>query len=226
LKGLFVSALRGRAYGVGVVVILAVGITLRLPGGAWLQAPGPATPGHEGMDCAQCHERAEGTLRQQLQATVQHALGMRKTSADIGHRPVDDRACIECHDRPNDRHPTVRFREARFALARAERPVHRCTGCHLEHQGVRVTAPGTVCQTCHGDLEVREDRVRPTHAALIADENWSTCLQCHDFHGNHTHVVAETLEDAFPLADVQEHLGRGRRAYGPVTHEARTENER
>ncbi|MGA1525313.1 MAG: hypothetical protein ACO4CZ_15205, partial [Planctomycetota bacterium] len=98
--------------------------------------------------------------------------------------------------------------------------------CHLEHQGVRVTAPGTVCLTCHGDLEVREDRVQPTHAALIADEDWSTCLQCHDFHGNHTHVVAETLQDAFPLADVQQHLGRGRRAYGPVTHEARTENER
>lgn len=226
MKRICASTLRCRAYAGGLVALLALVVTLRLPGGAWLQAPGPATPGHEGMDCSQCHERAEGTMRQQLQASVQHVLGLRKTGADIGHRPVDDRACIECHDRPNDRHPTVRFREARFALARAERPVQRCTGCHLEHHGVRVTAPAVVCQTCHADLEVREDPVEPTHAALIAADDWTTCLQCHDFHGNHTHVVPESLGDALTVDEVLEHLGSGERAYGPVTHEARTESER
>ncbi|MDA0372432.1 MAG: cytochrome c3 family protein [Planctomycetota bacterium] len=208
------------------MAILGILVLLRLPVGGWIQAPGPATPGHGEMRCAQCHERAEGSLRQQLQATVQHALGMRETGADIGHRPVGDRVCIDCHDRPNDRHPTVRFREARFALARAERPVQRCTGCHLEHQGVRVTAPSVVCQTCHGDLDVRDDPVEPTHADLVAREDWTTCLRCHDFHGNHTHVVAESLADAISVDAVLEHLGSGPRAYGPVTHEARSTPQR
>ena len=179
------------------MAILGILVLLRLPVGGWIQAPGPATPGHGEMRCAQCHERAEGSLRQQLQATVQHALGMRETGADIGHRPVGDRVCIDCHDRPNDRHPTV-----------------------------RVTAPSVVCQTCHGDLDVRDDPVEPTHADLVAREDWTTCLRCHDFHGNHTHVVAESLADAISVDAVLEHLGSGPRAYGPVTHEARSTPQR
>jgi formate-dependent nitrite reductase cytochrome c552 subunit len=182
-------------------------------------APGPETPGHEDLDCASCHAEAPGTLRQQLQALSRYYLGLRADRVVLGHEPVSNSACVACHDTPNDLHPVYRFEEARFAAARAAVSAHQCGGCHVEHTGARVSKGGALCVTCHASTVFGEDQVTPTHAALIDEARWGTCLQCHDFHGNHGLTVPSDLGAAVPRRTIDEYLHgeTDSEPYGPTT---------
>ena len=152
--------------------------------------------GHEGFDCHECHKPAPGNRAQQLSANVYQWLGLRASSLAFGSQDVASGSCLDCHERPNDRHPISRFLEPRFAEARRELGVQACMGCHLEHRGVRVTAPSIgYCALCHGDTELREDPIRPTHGELVRTDAWNTCLACHDFHGNHEMTTPTSLQD-------------------------------
>ena len=191
-----------------------------VPPGLGLRAKGPMNTSHENLSCESCHRPAEGSLRQQLGHNARVAFGL--SGGDfmaVGHAPVDNAACLDCHDRPNDRHPVSRFQEMRFAEQRMELGVHECTGCHGEHEGVRVAHVGTtVCQNCHADLEVDFDPVTPTHAELLEAESWETCMQCHDFHGNHVHTVPEKLSSGIPTEQLLEYMEGGIDPYGKEKH--------
>ena len=164
-------------------------------------AKGPLTPGHDRIACQDCHLPAPGTRAQQLSSNVYHWLGLRRSALAFGSQDVDSDACLYCHHRPDDRHPISRFFEPRFVKARRDLGVQSCIACHTEHQGKRVTVANTgYCAYCHEDTALQADPIEPyTHAELVAAESWRTCLQCHDFHGNHREMETATrLADGVP----------------------------
>ena len=181
---------------VGSLVGLLAMVVLLWPGQDRFHARGPMNTGHEDLSCQTCHAPAPGSMRQQLQANTRAALGIREAGVGFGHLPVDNAACIDCHERDNDRHPVHRFLEPRFKEARAEIQPQTCTSCHNEHEGKRVTLPETTfCASCHQDTEVKNDPISIPHETLIANDEWASCLTCHDYHGNHV-METETDVDA------------------------------
>lgn len=175
---------------------------------------GPMTQGHESLRCETCHKPSPGSVRQQLQALVRHGLGLRKTPADFGSRDVDNDICLNCHDRPNDRHPVFRFSEPRFAKARASLAPQFCISCHLEHRGRRVTLETTAyCEVCHRETKLNKDPLDIPHKDLIAGKRWSTCLGCHDFHGNHLMKTPLAVIEGIPEDRIKAYFAGGPSPY-------------
>lgn len=175
---------------------------LSMPSNEDLLTLGPANTGHEDLQCVDCHTKAPGSLFQQVQANFMVLIGSRVNEVDFGHEDVDTKKCQGCHDRPNDRHPVYRFEETRFAEATEKLDARECETCHQEHKGMRVTLPvdqATYCMNCHEDLKVNDDPLDISHEQLIKEEKWATCLQCHDFHGNHFMHTVEEMKDTIPL---------------------------
>jgi len=170
---------------------------------------GPENTGHEELACEDCHTKAPGTVFQQIQANFMYLIGQRNNPADFGYLEVDTKKCQGCHDRPNDRHPVFRFEEPGYNDAREVIEVTECETCHLEHNGARVTLPineATFCSNCHDDLVVNNDPLDISHEQLIAEEKWATCLQCHDFHGNHMMHTAEEMKDTISIDQLLEYF--------------------
>lgn len=191
---------------IGVAVGMPVVLHLVSDDGRDHVAHGPLNTGHEQLDCSNCHIDAPGTLRQQLQANARYLLGLRQSPVTIGTKPVNDQSCLECHERPNDRHPTFRFLEPRFAEARHAIAPHKCASCHLEHSGVRVTREPGFCQNCHRELALDRPVIEPTHAQLVARDEWDSCLGCHDYHGNHVMVTPDDSESQLPASAILEYF--------------------
>jgi len=213
-----INPLRQRQFLGGIVgLILGIGIFcfLTLDTAEEYVSIGPMNTGHEDMSCVACHADSKGTLLQQIQSNISYGVGVRKSSVDFGTKDVDSNNCLECHDRPNDRHPIYRFSEPRFKDAIKKVDATNCITCHSEHHGERVTIDtGDFCVNCHQDLVVEDDPLDVDHKTLIRKENWSTCLQCHDFHGNHKYEVAEALKDTIPLTSIKDYFKGGRDPYG------------
>ncbi|MDX2093374.1 MAG: cytochrome c3 family protein [Kofleriaceae bacterium] len=208
---------RNIGLGTGATAGLAIVLWLHAPGQAHLRAPGPMNPGHAELACDACHRPAPGTLRQQLQNAARDRLGLAAAPVDIGYRAVGNEECMQCHVRPDDRHPVYRFREPRFAAARAELHPEHCASCHREHAGARATASAqTACRTCHAELVVERDPLDVPHRALLAAGRWDSCLGCHDFHGNHGLVAPTRLEQALPASAVRAYLRAGPSPYPPA----------
>lgn len=188
-------------------------LALAWPGNEHLSAAGPMNPGHDGLACESCHRPAPGTLRQQLQANARFAVGMRDAPVDFGERRVENADCTSCHDRPFDRHPVSRFVEPRFAEARAALTVQRCEGCHKEHTGTRVSAPVDYCVQCHSDLQLASDPLDHSHADLVQEQRFDTCLGCHDFHGNHVMRPAREISRIIPVAQLESYFAGGASPY-------------
>ena len=201
-------------YLAGLILGLGLVFVLLLPGQEQLHALGPMNTGHENLTCQSCHQEAEGTLRQQIQANVQHALGLRENNVSFGHEDVDNATCISCHERANDSHPVSRFFEPRFKEARATLAPETCTTCHNEHEGQRVTLPDlTYCQTCHQDTSIENDPITVSHEELIAANDWETCLGCHDYHGNHIMETETVVYKALPAHEIQAYFEGGPSPY-------------
>lgn len=179
-------------------------------------------PGHAELACSDCHREAPGSFRQQVQAKARHLLGLRAADVEFGMRPVDNAACIGCHDNPDDRHPAHRFLEPRFEAARRTIAPEQCVSCHREHTGTRISQTDAgFCVACHSDMAMKNDPVRPTHEALIKDQRWETCLTCHDFHGNHGHDPPHDLKDALTPDVVAAYLDTAASPYGETVVKAR-----
>ena len=109
-----------RLFGVlaGVIVgLMLIGI-LNHPYFSSLHAAGEMLPGHENLECRECHINAPGSFRQQLQARMQYLLDNREEDISIGHNPVGNNDCLACHARSNDHHPVFRFFEPRYKEVR------------------------------------------------------------------------------------------------------------
>ncbi len=214
---------RGRAYTAGVLLSLLPALLL-LPVFQDMRPHGHPNVGHEQLQCTSCHVASPASTRQALQAKAKHALGLRETGAVTGMQPVDNATCTHCHDNPGDRHAPHRFLEPRFEKARADTGAQACVSCHREHSQVRVTAPSAgYCASCHGELQVPDDRATPRHSELLAAGRWDTCLQCHDYHGNHKWTAPRRLQDAPGQDALQRYLKDGPSPYGPSTQKARKE---
>lgn len=202
---------------IGLMATVATYTVLSLPASEDLLSLGPMNTGHEDLECADCHTKAPGSALEQMQANFMHIIGQRSNPVEFGHEDVDTKKCQGCHDRPNDRHPTYRFKETRFADARADLDATQCESCHLEHNGKRLTLSmqqTTYCKNCHEDLVIKDDPLDVSHAELIKQERWSTCLQCHDFHGNHFMKTAEVISDTISLTQIQSYFEGGESPYG------------
>jgi len=142
----------------------------------------------------------------------------------LGMQPVTNATCIQCHARPDDPHAPHRFLEPRFEQARADTGAHLCASCHREHSQARVTAPvATYCVSCHADLKVRDDRTSPTHAQLLLQKRWDSCLQCHDYHGNHGWKAPLRLRDGASLQLLQRYMKDGPSPFGDTRVKAHQE---
>ncbi len=207
-------------------VLTVVGVfVLLLPNSERLSAAGPANTGHEDLACADCHDDAEGSPLQQINANIRYHLNMRSAPVDFVHQPVDNAVCIDCHEKPDDRHPSFRFEEPRFKDAREAIEPQFCVSCHLEHSGGRVTQSDIgFCVNCHEGMDLKNDPLDVSHAELVADERWDTCLACHDFHGNHVYEVPTEMAEMFDIAEVVGYLDGGVSPYGTdFVSPARTE---
>jgi hypothetical protein len=208
------SRVRLGAYILGAVLALAAVAVTLASGGDQLHAKGPPNTGHETLDCADCHLPAPGDVRQQLQAKVQYRLGMRSSDVSVGHVPVANAQCVSCHAREEDVHPVHRFLEPRFADARLTLGVTECASCHQEHTGVRVTMPTGACASCHAELDLKQDPLDVPHSELTATGQWTSCLGCHDFHGNHRRTTQTQLADAYTSAAIMAYFDGGPSPYG------------
>jgi len=204
-----------------VPMVVAAGVVLTNPDAMAIMSRGPLQVGHEAVNCESCHAASPGTIRQQVQAKVHFAVGMRQTPADFGYGAVTSKACLACHERPNERHPIFRFREPRFQGAVNQIEATSCLGCHSEHTTHRATTDLVFCQACHEDLRLTSDPLDISHDALIGEGAWQSCLGCHDFHGNHPHKAPVLLDAAVPAEVVAAYLRDGPSPYAlPKLYEA------
>ncbi|MEM1237081.1 MAG: cytochrome c3 family protein [Pseudomonadota bacterium] len=189
-------------------------VVLTVPEAKVVISAGPIQHGHADVDCAGCHVSSAGSLRQQAQANVKYALGLRNHPVDFGYAKVTSDTCLDCHERPNERHPIYRFNEPRFLEARETVEATTCLGCHSEHAAERSFIEPTFCVACHEDLELKNDPVDVPHVTLIADARWDTCMGCHDFHGNHPVEPQVTLATAYAPEDIIDYLADGPSPFG------------
>lgn len=209
-----VSTARALAYRRSLIAASAGALLLFAPATRSWHAPGAVSPGHGRLECGECHLPAPGDARQQLQQKARFWLGSAERDAVFGALPVNNAVCGSCHRRPADRHPVSRFLEPRFAEARTEALAHRCTGCHLEHDGLRVSARPDVCRHCHGSLRMEDDPLTESHESLVARAEWSSCLRCHDFHGSHRRKTPRTLEAGVSLRAIEGYFATDDTPYG------------
>lgn len=187
-----------------------------VPPGLGMSSKGSMNTGHSNLKCESCHKEAPGSLRQQLAHNARTAVALHEHEwVAIGYEEVDNAACQSCHDRPNDRHPVTRFEELRFASQRAAIGVHQCVNCHGEHTGTRVgVIEMDYCEHCHSAIEVVDDPIDVSHADLAESGQWSTCLTCHDFHGNHTYEVPTRMANRLRESEVRDYFEGGLDPYG------------
>ena len=177
-------------------------------------AKGEFNIGHEALNCIHCHKDAPGTARQQLQRNFRHLLGEDVKKVHFGKIPVGNDACLNCHVRPNDTHPTQLFMEPKFKAARDKIHPEECLSCHKEHQHERVTFKETgFCVNCHKNIKIANDPLDLKHSELIEQELWSSCIQCHDFHGNHLMKVPTKIQDTIPLELINNYFKDGKDPY-------------
>ena len=218
------NKLRYSAIGCAVPVLIYVFVTMSSDLQNSLFAKGRIQQGHEELSCESCHVKNPGSYRQQIQANVHHQLGMRETPVDFGYAKVSSDQCLSCHERPNERHPIFRFQEPRFASAIEEIKATTCLGCHSEHQDRRANDNITFCSACHEDLKLKSDPLDVPHHQLIAEEQWDTCMGCHDFHGNHVYESPKILDAKHDVNALRDYLATGPSPYGNQLHfEARKE---
>lgn len=203
------------AYGWGLVMTIAAGTTILLPGRESWHAAGPPNVGHTRIACGECHTPAAGGIARQVFTNVMHAAGLSETGADFVYTPAGNAQCLACHENSDDRHPVAKFLEPEFATARQTTNVQLCTGCHQEHLGVRTNVSRLVCGHCHEETVVEDDPVDVPHATLFGEQRWGTCLGCHDFHGNHKRKAPALMSEALTERQIQLYLDGGQSPYGP-----------
>ena len=208
-----------------LISFIALIAMLILLGSSWFhhwRMPGPLNTGHEELDCRECHEETQSSFRQEIQANLQYFLGKRKTGVAFNLNLPDNHDCVSCHSRDDDNHPVYRFNEPRFKEVRSAISPQHCVSCHREHSGVRVTSEADNCKECHEDIDIKIDPLEVSHAELVLLENWSSCLRCHDFHGNHDMTVTTDFEQMKSLQAIERYFEGG---VDPYSEKKRTSSK-
>lgn len=210
------SAKNMRLYAALAIFPAAAVAALVLRGGSaqTVLAHGPMLAAHQGIECSACHVSAPGNTRQQIQAGVRYVAGLRVDPVDFGYQKVNSDQCLTCHDRPNDRHPIYRFQEPRFRDAVQQVAATSCLGCHSEHGDKMVSSGAEFCSACHQDLMLKADPIEISHVTLIKQKRWGTCMQCHDFHGNHQYSVPTQMGHGLEVTQIQGYLAGGADPFG------------
>jgi ferredoxin-NADP reductase/bacterioferritin-associated ferredoxin len=217
---------RFKAY-LAATLVASASLFSLVPALGELRPHGAHMTGHETLECTTCHAESTASVRQVLQANARYWLGKRETGAEFGHQPITNATCLQCHGNPDDLHAPNRFLELRFDKPREALGVHQCISCHREHEGARITVPTMgYCVHCHQDTEIENDPATPTHAELIAAGRWTTCLQCHDYHGNHKWRAPSRLTDALPVQDLLLYFRDAPPPYGETVFKALKEPRR
>jgi ferredoxin-NADP reductase/CRP-like cAMP-binding protein len=206
---------RRLAYAAAALVLLALFPFLTWSSSDQHLGIGPATMGHESLACADCHETAPGSTRQQLQANVRYLLGQRAQPADFVHRPVTTATCETCHSMQAAVHAPFMFLEPRYQPVRETLGPHECVNCHVEHDATRVSLGDTLfCKSCHETVVMKNDPLDVAHAELAKTGQWNTCMGCHDYHGNHKFESQTRMADRFPNGKVEDYFKTGSSPYG------------
>jgi hypothetical protein len=152
-------------------------------------------------------------------------MGLRDKPVDFGYQDVGNSVCLDCHLRPNDRHPVSRFLEPRFAIARKAIMPQFCLSCHLEHTGKRITLKSiSYCLNCHENTKLENDPITIPHTVLIKEARWNTCLGCHDYHGNHVMKTEIQVSKAHSPETIQNYFLGGPSPYSDTLfYQARDE---
>jgi len=202
-----------KGYLIGLIIsVLVIGF-LSFSDLHHLRSLGPMNTGHKNLACNECHESADGSIRQQIQANLSYLLGQRSAIAAFNFEFPNNKDCLDCHAREDDRHPVYRFNEPRFQQVRNKIKPQYCVSCHKEHTGVRVSSDLEICQYCHEEIEVKDDPLDISHADLIKLKDWDTCLACHDFHGNHVMKTATNTKDMLEQTLIKDYFLGGKDPY-------------
>ena len=197
-----------------LIAIIAISCLLFVKPAEEYLSIGPMNSGHEDFSCNTCHADAKGNWMQQIQSNTECAVGLRKSMTEFGSLPVDTKKCLACHERDNDRHPTHRFLEPKYKDAIKVIDATNCNTCHSEHNGIRLSiAEGDYCFNCHTDTKVKNDPIDIPHSELFKKGMWTTCLQCHDFHGNHQAEAAMLMKDTIPMSKIKDYFKGGEDPY-------------
>ena len=70
-------------------------------------------------------------------------------------------------------------------------------------------------------MKVKDDRTSPTHDFLVRNKQWTTCLQCHDYHGNHKWNAPLRLQDGATLEVLNKYLQGGPSPFGETIVKAK-----
>ena len=195
-----------RAFFSALVLSTAIMIVLMHPANSSLHQLGQMNPGHDKLRCEACHQQEIGTLRQRLRANVISLINFRAPSFSIMNKPVTNTECLQCHQRDDDRHPTYRFNEPKYSKVRTIIAPQLCNSCHQEHKGQRVSSQQDICQHCHDKLQIKKDPLEVSHQSLIKQEQWDSCLGCHDFHGNHIRQTPSQSADAISTPEIKKYF--------------------
>jgi len=206
MQRLNLQSRRRIGYGLGAIFLVVVVSVLTLPQSIEFHATGPSNIGHEELQCHQCHKGALGTMRQRIQANIQYIFGNRSEAESFGLKPVTNKECIYCHERPNDRHPVYRFFEPKYQKVQQAIEPQYCVSCHREHTGERVTRSMTFCHNCHDELIVKNDSISIRHQELVTKKDWESCLGCHDYHGNHRMTVETEYSNKLSTIEIYKYF--------------------
>jgi hypothetical protein len=218
-----------KGYLIGFILSVVIFSILSLADLHHLRAPGDFNKGHEELACQECHQSADGSIRQQIQANLAYLIGNRDNLTAFNFEVPDNKDCLDCHKSEDDIHPVYRFNEPRFLEARKAIQPQYCVSCHKEHTGVRVSSSPENCQYCHKEIKVKDDPIDISHVDLIKLKNWDTCLTCHDFHGNHLMEVPTDTKDMIDKKLIIDYMKGGKDPYSDKktaqSKETRYENE-
>jgi hypothetical protein len=70
---------------------------------------------------------------------------------------------------------------------------------------------------------VKDDKTSPTHDVLVREKRWDTCLQCHDYHGNHKWRAPLRLVDATTVDVLEKYMKTGPSPFGSPVIKAKQE---
>ena len=144
-----------------------------------------------------------------------------RTDVDWQFIPVQNKECLACHDRSDDTHASHLFLEQKYSEIREDLAPHACISCHHEHRGLRVTREAEFCHHCHSDIDLLDDPLQPpaspSHSDLVEQEEWNSCLGCHDYHGSHEFTSPTEWNQRFSVSEIEAYLNGLQAIYSKPT---------